>query len=269
LIRLSLLTIVKKYNLPLSQFDVSPDTQGTVEPVSTNLYHLEITNDKHQSFFNITLDYKAIEKLIRAHFKKGVFQSLADELIGSSAARKSKLQNHKWSFLGFVRDTPLTVDAIKKDRDFWREAVLATQKSAHIPLILKKDIPHYALFLVAAENTDKLVIDADVALMISQRDLPGALMNTSGAPVCRVRRKSVSKLSPTDSAQTQAVRVSQGRWEKATSGTVSSLFRMADRILTSSKPFCRKRRRSGSESKGNCAATFTGQRARALQIELS
>jgi hypothetical protein len=44
--------------------------------------------------------------------------------------------------------------------------VLATQKSARIPLSLKKDIPHYALFLVAAENTDKLVIDADVALMI-------------------------------------------------------------------------------------------------------
>jgi hypothetical protein len=166
LIRLSLFTIVKKYHLPLGRFDVSPDTQGTVEPVSTNLYRLEITNDKHQSFFNITLDYKAIEKLIRAHFKKGVFQSLADELIGSNAAKKSKLQNHKWSFLGFVRDMPLTVDAIRKDRDFWKEAVLFTQKSARIPLSLKKDIPHYALFLVAAENADKLVIDADVALMI-------------------------------------------------------------------------------------------------------
>lgn len=145
---------------------MSPDPQGIVDPVATSLYRLEITNDKHQSFFKITLDYKAIEKLIRAHFRKGAFQSLADELFGSSSVKKSKLQNHKWSFLGFVRESPLSVDEIKKDGTFGQNAVLSTQKTARIPLNLRQDIPHYALFLIAVENTDKLVIDADVALMI-------------------------------------------------------------------------------------------------------
>lgn len=84
----------------------------------------------------------------------------------TDASASIKLQEHKWSFLGFITESPMMVDELKIGTDFWKKASISTQKSMRVPLPLKKEIPYYALFLIAVENEEQLVIDGDVATML-------------------------------------------------------------------------------------------------------
>lgn len=146
-----LIELAKKYRLPLDGLGLSkvPASKSRHE---TEFYTLTITTDVHHAHIKWTLSEDAIEA-VKAGMKGGHID---------------------WKFFGFIKEKPFKTRSVKTNVELEDAAEIASTTNGQLSLEISQGVPYSALFLVAFENADILMIDAETATMIQRPHAPTA-----------------------------------------------------------------------------------------------